>query len=46
MDESLIKKEKKKYNRSNLIYKRLSFYSYSDDKNQIIFILNQNIHIY
>ena len=32
-NESLIKKEKDKYNRSNLIYSRLSFYSYSNDKN-------------
>ena len=36
VNESLIKKEKptaKKYNnKSNLIYNRLSFYSYSDDK--------------
>ena len=39
MNESLIQKEpvaktipKKKYNKSNLFYIRLSFYSYSDDK--------------
>ena len=32
MNEQLIKKEKKKYNKSNLIYNRLSFYSYSTDK--------------
>ena len=32
MNESLIKKEKKKYNKSNLICNRPSFYSYSDDK--------------
>ena len=31
MNELLIKKEKKKYNKSNLIYNRLDFYS--DDKN-------------
>ena len=44
---SLIKKEKKKYNKSNLIYNRLSIYSYSDDKKKLIaFLLNQNIHIY
>ena len=32
VNESLIKKEKKKYNKPNLIYNGLSFYSYSDDK--------------
>ena len=32
MNESLIKKEKKKYNRSKLIYNRLNFYSYNDNK--------------
>ena len=34
VNKSLIKKEnkKKKYNMANLIYNRLSFYSYSDDK--------------
>ena len=31
VNESLIKKEKKKY-KSNLIYNKLSFYSYNDDK--------------
>ena len=47
VNESLIKKEKKKYNKSNLIYNRLSIYSYSDDKKKLIaFLLNQNIHIY
>ena len=32
MNESLIKKEKKKYNKLNLTYNKLSFYSYNDDK--------------
>ena len=32
MNESLFKIEKKKYNKSNLMYNRISFYSYSDDK--------------
>ena len=32
MKESLIKIEKKTYDKSNLIKHRLSFYSYSDDK--------------
>ena len=31
MNESLIKKEKKKHNKSRLISNRFSFYSYSDD---------------
>ena len=31
VNESLFKKEKKKY-KSNLIYNKLSFYSYNDDK--------------
>ena len=32
MNESLFKIEKKKYNKSNLMYNRLSFCSYSDNK--------------
>ena len=32
MNESLIKKENEKFNKSNLIYSRMSFYSYGDDK--------------
>ena len=32
MNKSLIKKEKKKYDKSNLIHNRLNFYSYSDDE--------------
>ena len=32
MNESLIKKEMKKYNKLNIIYNRLSFYSSGDDK--------------
>ena len=33
VNESLIKKEKEKYNSSKLIYNRLSFYMQSDDNN-------------
>ena len=32
MNDPLIKKEKKKYNTSNLTYNKFRFYSYSDDK--------------
>ena len=45
-NESLIEKEKKKYNKSNLIYNKLNFYIYGDDKKLIAFLLNQNNHIY
>ena len=51
MNESLSKEEaeakiltKKKYNMSNLIYNKSSFYSYADVIN--LAFLNQNIHIY
>ena len=51
VNESLNKEEaeakiltKKKYNMSNLIYNKSSFYSYADVIN--LAFLNQNIHIY
>ena len=44
MNELLIKKEKRKHNKSNLIYNRLDFYS--DDKILADFLLDQTIHIY
>ena len=44
MNELLIKKEKRKHNKSNLIYNRLDFYS--DDKSLADFLLDQTIHIY
>ena len=49
LNELLIKKEKstfKEYNKLNLTYNRLSFYSHSDYEKFYILSLNENIHIY
>ena len=44
VNESLIKKEKETYNKSNLIYNWLSFENSCDNKYLIAFLLDQNIH--
>ena len=53
MSESLNKEEadtktltKKKYNKSNLIYKKFSFHGYIDDNKFDALSSSQNIHFY
>ena len=45
MNKSFIQKEKKKCNKSSLIYNNISFYSYIDDKNLIAFSLVKILYL-